>query len=223
MEGLQVNHRPPKRRFASISESSLDALRAFYSQPVAWMAWAVTSGVLAYGGGAAMFWLHAEIRGELGPQINPWYHWLLDSSLAFVALTPMVFLILPAALVILHRIKLGSPAERAGLYVVLVGMLFALVTGPGPFMHDEFVGRGKPLANLATRVFGRYVHGLPPHEMVHGLWSEMLLQVVVGIPVYAMLAGVGLLVVRGLQRRRRAQPPTPGGPASLAEEASSLS
>jgi hypothetical protein len=166
-----------------------------------------------------MFWLHAEIRGELGPQINPWYHWLLDSSLAFAALTPMVFLILPAALLILHRSRVGSPGERAGLYVVLVGMLFALVTAPGPFMHDEFVGRGKPLANLATRVFGRYVHGLPPHEMAHGLWSEMLLQVVVGIPVYAVLAGVVLLVVRGVQRRGRAQPPTPGEPARGEEKA----
>src|SRR5262249_30223058 len=153
---------------ASSSECPLAALRAFYSQPVAWLAWAVTSGVLAYAGGAAMFWLHAEIRGEMGPQINPWYHWLLDSSLGFVALTPMVFLILPAALVILHRSRLGSPEERAGLYVVLVGMLFALVTGPGPFIHDELVGRGKPLANLATTIFGHYVHGLPPHEMVHG-------------------------------------------------------
>ena len=223
MEALQVNHRPPKRRFASISEYSLDSLRAFYSQPVAWMAWAVTSGVLAYGGGAAMFWLHAEIRGELGPQINPWYHWLLDSSLAFVPLTPMVFLILPAALVILHRSKLGSPSKRACLYVVLVGALFAVVTGPGPFLHDELVGRGKPLANLATKVFGRYVHGFPPPEMAHALWREMLLQVVVGIPVYAVLAGVVLLVVRGLQWRRSGQPPSPGGAARVEEDASSFS
>jgi hypothetical protein len=98
-------------------------------------------------------------------------------------------------------------------------MLFALVTGPGPLMHDEFVGRGKPLANLATRVFGTYVHGLPGHEMAHGLWSEMLLQVVVGIPVYAVLAGVVLLLVRGLQRRRRPQPPAAGEPAHVEEQA----
>ena len=217
-----MNGAQSKGGVASRSECSLDALRAFYSQPVAWMAWAVTSGILAYAGGAAMFWLHAEIRGEMGPQINPWYHWLLDSSLGFVALTPMVFLILPAALVILHRSKLGSPAERAGLYVVLVGMLLALVTAPGPFLHDELVGRGKPLANLATTIFGRYVHGLPPHEAVHGLWSEMLLQVVVGIPVYATLAGVGLFAVRVIQRRRRHQSPTKREPVRQ-EEASSLS
>jgi hypothetical protein len=214
---------PSRRRLASGLEWSLDALKAFYSQPVAWVAWVVTSGVLAYAGGAAMFWLHAEIRGEMGPQINPWYHWLLDSSLGFVALTPLVFLILPAALVILHRIKLGSSAERAGLYVVLVGMLFALVTGPGPLLHDELVGRGKPLANLATSLFGRYVHGLVPHEIVHPLWSEMLLQVVVGIPVYATLAGVGLLVVRATRRRRRKQPQTVGVPTREEEEASSFS
>jgi hypothetical protein len=133
----------------------------------------------------------------------------------------MVFLILPAALVILHRSKRGSPAERAGLYVVLVGMLFALVTGPGPFLHDELVGRGKPLANLATTVFGRYVHGLPPHEMVHGLWSEVLLQVAVGIPLYATLAGVGLLVVRATRRGRRNSSPTAGEPARVEEEAPS--
>lgn len=218
-----MNAAPPKDRVASSSECSLAALRAFYSQPAAWVAWVVTSGVLAYAGGAAMFWFHAEIRGEVGPQINPWYHWLLDSSLGFVALTPMVFLILPAALVILHRIKLGSPAERAGLYVVLVGMLFALVTGPGPFLHDELVGRGRPLANLAISLFGRYMHGPGPREIVHPLWSEMLLQVVVGIPVYATLSGVGVLVVRWTRRRRRTRPQTVGVPTREEEEASSFS
>lgn len=196
----------PEPRLAAISEYSLAALRAFYSQRVAWLSWIVTSAALAYVGGAAMFWLHAEIRGELGPQINPWYHWMLDSSLGFVALTPMVFFILPAALLILHRSRLSGPVERAGFYVLLVGMLFALVTGPGPFLHDLLVGRGKPLANLATSFFGRYTPASPPHAVAHALWSEMALQVLVGIPVYVVLACAGLLLVRATRRnwpRRR--------------------
>ncbi|MCW3043247.1 MAG: hypothetical protein JWL57_1405, partial [Actinobacteria bacterium] len=63
------------------------ALRSLYAEPVAWVALVVTAGVLAYAGGAVMFWFHAIYRGEQGPAISPWYHWLLDSSLGFFGLT----------------------------------------------------------------------------------------------------------------------------------------
>ncbi|MCW3042463.1 MAG: hypothetical protein JWL57_621, partial [Actinobacteria bacterium] len=91
---------------------------------------------LAYAGGAVMFWFHAIYRGEQGPAISPWYHWLLDSSLGFFGLTPALFLILPAALWILQRTRQGSRLANTGRYVAVVGAIFAAVTGPGPVLHD---------------------------------------------------------------------------------------
>ncbi len=64
------------------SRLSVQALRGFYAQPLARRVLLTTSILLTYGGGAAMFWLHAIHRGEKGPAINHWFHWLLDSTLA---------------------------------------------------------------------------------------------------------------------------------------------
>src|SRR3954447_18486053 len=65
---------------------------SYYREPLSWLALGVTSVILCYGGGAAMFWFHSEHLGEGGPNI-PWYvHWLLDSTFGFLVLTPALVL-----------------------------------------------------------------------------------------------------------------------------------
>ncbi len=49
---------------APTSRLSLQTVRAFYAQPLARRVLLASSILLAYGGGAAMFWLHAIHRGE---------------------------------------------------------------------------------------------------------------------------------------------------------------
>lgn len=176
-------------------------VRAFYSRPVGWLALVVTSAVLAYGGGGVMFWFHAIYRGEAGPPINDWAHWFFDSSLGFVALTPALFLILPAALWAVNRAGLKSGPLKAGLYVGTVGVLFGVATGPGPFIHDTLVGRDAPLGRLAVDIFGRDPEVAARAAHTHSALSEMVLQVVVGVPVYIVTGMVALALVRALARR----------------------
>jgi hypothetical protein len=172
------------------------ALRSFYAEPVAWVALVVTSGVLAYAGGAVMFWFHALYRGEQGPAISPWYHWLLDSSLGFFGLMPAVFFILPAALWILQRTRQGSRLANTGRYVAVVGAIFAAVTGPGPVLHDLIAGRGTWVARSAQTLFGLDPSVAHRPEVVHSLVSESLWQVALGIPVYIALACLGVVTIR---------------------------
>ncbi|MEA2500183.1 MAG: hypothetical protein QOD01_294 [Actinomycetota bacterium] len=172
------------------------ALRSFYADPVAWVALVVTATVLAYAGGAVMFWFHAIYRGEQGPAISPWYHWLLDSSLGFFGLTPALFLILPAALWILQRTRQGSRLANTGRYVAVVGAIFAAVTGPGPVLHDLIAGRGTWLARSAQTLFGVDRSVLHRQEVAHSLVSESLWQVALGIPVYIALACLGVVTIR---------------------------
>jgi hypothetical protein len=172
------------------------ALRSFYAEPVAWVALVITSGVLAYAGGAVMFWFHAIYRGEQGPAISPWYHWLLDSSLGFFGLTPALFLILPAALWILQRTRQGSRLANTGRYVAVVGAIFAAVTGPGPVLHDLIAGRGTWVARSAQTLFGVDPSVAHRPEVVHSLVSESLWQVALGIPVYIALACLGVVTIR---------------------------
>jgi hypothetical protein len=177
-------------------------LRAFYSRPLGWLALGVTSVFLAYGGGGVMFWFHAIYRGEEGPPINHWWHWLFDSSLGFVALTPALFFILPGALWAIKRAGVRMGPQLAAGYVVLVGVLFGVVTGPGPFMHNALVGRDAPLGRLAVRLFGVDPGVAHVHAEVHSTLSESLLQVAVGVPVYVTTGLLALMVVRTLARRR---------------------
>ncbi len=191
--------------------TAVRALRSFYSRPIAWGGALLVSAILAYVGGAAMFWLHAIYRQEHGPAIGHVQHWLLDSTLGFVALTPVVFLVLPAALW-LRRKQVGNAGVRLAGYALLVGTLFALVTGPGPLLHNRLVGADTPLANLATDVFGedpdvRHHH----HGKENSALSEGTLQVVVGIPLYSLLAWAAVGVVRRSSGAhvRDTHPPTP--------------
>jgi hypothetical protein len=189
---------------ASIAEQ----VHAFYSQPVGWWALIVTSAILTYAGNSVMFWFHAIYRGEQGPPINDVLHWLLDSTLAFVTLTPVLFFLLPGALYALRRSESRGSGRKAAAFVVLVGVIFGVVTGPGPLLHDRLVGQYAPVGRLVGRVL--------PHDPAvmarnakageHSALSEGLLQVVVGVPVYVVAGLVALSVLRVLNRTSAGAP-----------------
>ena len=187
---------------ARTKKAAVQGVRAFYARPLGWLALLVTSAVLAYGGGGVMFWFHAIYRGEAGPPINDWAHWFFDSSLGFVALTPALFLIMPAALWAVNRAGLKSGPLKAGLYVGAVGVLFGVATGPGPFIHDTLVGRDAPLGKLAVDIFGRDPEVAARVVHTHSTLSEMVLQVLVGVPVYIATGLLALALVRAVARRR---------------------
>lgn len=189
-----------KDTVARTGKAARHTVRAFYSRPIGWVALFATSAFLAYGGGGVMFWFHAIYRGEHGPPINDWYHWLYDSSLGFAALTPALFLILPFALLALGWARIGSGRVKAAAYVLLVGVAFGVVTGPGPILHDALVGRDAPLGRLAVDIFGRdpAVAARGAEAASHSMLSEVVLQVLVGIPVYILAGLLALAAVRGL-------------------------
>jgi hypothetical protein len=169
-------------------------LRAYYRDRVAWVGLLVFAVLLAYGGGAVMFWFHAIYLGEGGPAISPWLHWLLDSTAGFVGLTPALVILMP-----LVASVTAAPIARPGRYALLIGTLFAFVTAPGPIVHNAFVGRGTWVANHVTALLGggrapSPVHHVPPIVDIAG-------QVAVGLPTYILLAGLALLIVRALSGR----------------------
>lgn len=188
---------------------TLGDFRQFYAQTLARRMLATTSVLLAYGGGAAMFWLHAIHRGERGPAINHWFHWVLDSSLGFLALTPLLFFILPAALWGLSRLR-GQRSASLVVYAGVVGLLFALATAPGPLLHTLVAGAGTPLAEAATNLFGSDPgvaahHHLP--AVSHSPAASVLVQVAVGVPVYGAVTWLSFHVVRmTVPTRRRVRP-----------------
>jgi hypothetical protein len=163
------------------------------------------SAVLSYVGGGVMFWLHAIYRGERGPAIDYWQHWFLDATLGFVALTPVVFLLLPTVLWTLGR--RGEPGNRirVGVYVAIVGTLFALLTGPGPLLHNAVAGEGTPLAELGEDVFGHDPDIAEHHAEApeRSAFTEGVLQVAVGIPSYSLLMLGSVFAVRAAVAARR--------------------
>jgi hypothetical protein len=169
------------------------AVRDHYASRQARVALVVLSLALTYGGGAAMFWLHAIYRGEQGPAIANTWHWLLDSTLGFVALTPVLLVLVPLA----QRLAAGA---RRGFDAVIVGGLFAVVTTPGPIVHNRIAGAGTPLARLATNVFGSDPHVLAAHihPVGHAASGEVLLQLVVGLPLYVLIAYLTTAALRYL-------------------------
>lgn len=174
---------------------------SYYREPLSWLALGITSVILCYGGGAAMFWFHAEHLGEGGPNI-PWYvHWLLDSTFGFLALTPALVLILPLAS-LLAGSTAGRLAPRAvpAAFAVLAGVVFAIATIPGPVAHDLFVGRGTWIAGEATRLWG--APGAPLTPVHHySLLAKMTQQLGFGLPVYVALMGLAVLIVRSIAVR----------------------
>jgi hypothetical protein len=204
-----------KERAGRARKGSVQGIQAFYSRPLGWGALLVTSVFLAYGGGGVMFWLHAIYRGEDGPPIPDVWHWLFDSTLGFVGLTPVLFFILPAALFALGRLGIGerhlrrtskvvgAGTLRAGAYVALVGVLFGVVAGPGPLLHGALVGRETFLGRTAVDLFGRdpEVAARNAEAIANTPLSSVIAQLAVGIPVYTIFALLALLTVRTLARR----------------------
>jgi hypothetical protein len=139
----------------------------------------VTGAAIAYAGGLVLFWLHAVLRGEAGPAVSYPKHWLLDSTLAFLVLTPLAAWSLRWSR---HAI------ESAALSALMAGALVGLASTPGPVVHDLVVGGGTVGADLAARVLGTDP-GLVHHHGVEGsIAVECLLQLLVALPTYAWLA-----------------------------------
>lgn len=165
----------------------------FYRQPAARLTLLVTSLVLCYGGGAALFYVHSVYYEEGGPAISPYLHWAMDSTFAFVALTPVIALIIPVAVWLASRRGRFMPAA----YVLAVGGLFAVVTTPGPVGHDLIVARDTPLANTVTEMFGDPSTTLPP-PADYTMLEKIGHQVGAGVPVYLVLSVVSYLLVRAV-------------------------
>jgi hypothetical protein len=174
-------------------------LREYYRDPLAWVALVVFAVLLAYGGGAVMFWFHAIYLGEGGPAISPWLHWLLDSTAGFIGLTPALAIIMPLAAAV-------SPGGSAR-YALTIGTVFAFVTAPGPLLHNALVGRGTWVANHVTALLGNghpaagAPHHIPPIVDMSG-------QVAVGLPTYIAIAGLALIAMRALHEARAVNPAT---------------
>jgi hypothetical protein len=155
----------------------------------------VTLALLAYVAGVAMFYLHAIYRMERGAPIADVWHWLVDSSLGFIALSPALFLIMPWV------------AKRFYKHPVLIplvtGILFAICTTPGPIFHGIFASEGGFVATTATRVFGpdpgviargmQHLEAVEDSEII-----ECVLQLLVGLPVYVLIMYVAYAVNRGI-------------------------
>jgi len=182
------------------------AVGTFYRSPVAWVALLVSSLLLSFGGGAVMFWFHAILRGEQGPAIGDLHHWLLDSSLGFVALTPVLALVLPLGV----RAVQSTERSHRGAYVATVAVLFTIATGPGPFLHNLVAGPRTPLGRFATALFGHdaAIAARNMHTHDRSPVAEGALQILIGLPVYLFFTWLALGLVRGAVRhgRRSADP-----------------
>lgn len=202
---------PPARSAGSL-------VRAFYRDPVAWAGLAVYALILAYGGGAIMFWFHAIYLGEGGPAISPYLHWALDSTAGFLGLTPAIAVIIPLAA--WTAMEPGPDGARIGRvrpvrFALVGGVLLALVTAPAPVIHDNVLARGTWLGEHITRIWGgqQYVSAHVHQEVEASPLFEMGQQVVAGIPTYVPLMFVGLVVVRSLSRLGRGSvAPAPADP-----------
>lgn len=175
-------------------KAHFDAIVAYYRARSAWSALAVATLIMIYGGGAAMFWFHSILLGEGGPAISPLLHWFVDSTAGLLALTPVLFLLLPIA----SRYA-EAGANRGRRFALLGGALFAVATAPGPVLHDTFVGRGTWLAGQVTLAWGDGRELPPSNDIPVAL--NMVMQVAYGLPVYIALMWLTYLLVR------------PGGPA----------
>jgi hypothetical protein len=184
------------------ARSAVRGLVDYYRRRTAWLSLVVTSIALCYLGGAAMFWFHAVALNEGGPAISWYAHWLLDSTVGFVALTPALFLILPLATWAAVHLAGERVGRRPAFYVAITGLLFSLLTVPGPVVHDLLVARGTWLANTATRLIGDPNRALPPgHD--YPLASTLTSQLGFAIPTYVLMTAAALLAVRWITGRRQ--------------------
>lgn len=191
---------------ARTARTVLSEGRSYYSSGPARIRLVVLSAALTYGGGAAMFWLHAIVRGEQGPAIANVWHWLLDSTLGFVGLTPVLAVLLPLTAKVLN--------SRTKAYAA-IGALFALVTAPGPILHNLIAGSGTPLATAATGFFGTdpgvaaaHAHAAATSAEAPSAISSVIAQVSFGLPVYIGLAVLAGTALHHLQTRTHTASPT---------------
>ena len=162
----------------------------YYRQPTSWLVLIITSLVMIYLGGAAMFWFHAIYLGEGGPAISPVLHWFIDSTAALL-LTPVLFILLPLA----SRYAKVSPQDLSPhRFALFGGAIFAVATVPGPFVHNTFIGRGTYLADEVTRLWGDGRHIQPYTQFPFAI--EALLQVAFGLPLYIALMWALFYTVR---------------------------
>lgn len=191
-----VQQRPALSRVRQVTAT----MTGFYTDRSSRASLLASALLLCYGGGIVMFIVHYVVRRECGPAINAGWHWLLDSTIGFVALTPLLAVLLPAAATILRRA--GTPLSRpaVGPYSALVGSAFALATAPGPYVHNLIAGAGRPLARLATVVFGEDPAALAhnAHAVEHSAVSEGIVQLAVGLPLYIALTYVAISMVRSV-------------------------
>lgn len=197
----------------------IGALVEFYRDRLSWLVLGATSAILCYLGGLVMFWFHAIELGEGGPAISWYAHWLLDSTVAFVALTPALAVIIPLAI---HWTSLvtgwtgataggtgataggtgatpGAARQRIVLvtYAVIAGGLFAVVTVPGPVVHNTFVGRGTWLADRVTTWIGDPSASLAPAEE-YSLSALLSQQLGAAVASYLLLTLLSVVLIRWL-------------------------
>lgn len=182
------------------------AVRRFYDDPLGWVVVGVCSLVVGYGGGAVMFWFHAVHLGEGGPAISPWLHWLVDSTAGFLALGPVVAVILPLAAAHVAARPASSPSALAPVLptaqvAVVAGGLVAVATMPAPLLHDRLIGRGTWLAGRVTDWFGNGHHATGTSQDA-AVVVEMAQQLAVGLVTYVLLVWLTLRSLRFLRRRR---------------------
>jgi hypothetical protein len=153
----------------------------YYRQPASWLVLVITTLVMIYLGGAAMFWFHAIYLGEGGPAISPVLHWFIDSTAALL-LTPVLFIVLPLAS---RYAKISQQDLSPHRFALFSGAIFAVMTIPGPFIHNTFIGRGTWLADQITRLWGDGRAVQPYTQFPFAI--EALLQVAFGLPLYIAL------------------------------------
>jgi hypothetical protein len=188
------------RRLRSRARTATGAVVEFYRDPLSWLALLFTSWLLCYIGGLPMFWFHAVALDEGGPAISWYAHWLLDSTFAFVALTPALLVIMPLAVWLAAGLG-GSvqPRRMPWLYAAVAGVLFALVTIPGPLAHNMLIGRGTWIANHVTQLVGDPGAPLAPATTFTPL-ALMTQQLGAAVALYVVLAVLSVPMMRGLVR-----------------------
>lgn len=190
---------------------SVRAYVDFYRDPASRLALLVTALTVCYVGGLAMFWFHSIYLDEGGPAISWVVHWLLDSSFAFVALTPALAVIMPFAVWVARTVAPASKHTIPWLYAAVAGTAFALVTTPGPIAHDLLVGRGTWVADRVTLALGDPSSPLPPAADYPPL-AAMAQQLGAGVPLY-----IALMVVTVFLLRKILRPATARGGGSTSE------
>src|SRR4051812_43873973 len=104
---LAVQLRPALSRVRQLTAT----MTGFYTDWSSRASLLASALLLCYGGGIVMFVVHFVVRRGCGPAINAGWHWLLASTIGFVALPPLRAVLLPAAATILRR-RTGTPPSR---------------------------------------------------------------------------------------------------------------